>query len=112
MLIFKMEENKILDAIHGATLNYSVRKIKELKDFYSDVTYVSLKNLNLVKVKETKEVMEWILQHPNYDFNSLLPTIYSNEELYEYLKVYYENILFEIDCYNRGKFIIKPSDFE
>lgn len=62
-------------------------------------------------VNEQKEVFEWILANPDYDFNSLFEMRYTNKELYEYFKVYYERILFLIKKYNNKEYTITPEDF-
>ncbi|WBX76586.1 hypothetical protein PG911_18540 [Tenacibaculum ovolyticum] len=71
-------------------------------------------------IKEQKEVFEWILAHPNYDFNALFDNYYleherygyTNDEFYEYFKVYYDDLLFTLDKYSKKEFIIKLEDFE
>lgn len=111
-----MEEKKLIDAIHGAIFNKDVKRIKEIKDFFKDINFSDLSKMDIKIATENKEIFEWILNHPDYDFNSLFDNYYkkyySNQELYEYFKVYYKKTVFIIEKYNKKQFIIKPSDFE
>ncbi|MFN4362477.1 hypothetical protein [Chryseobacterium hispalense] len=59
-----------------------------------------------------KEIFEWIIQHPEYDYKGLLESHYSNEELFRFFKIYYEDILYVLDRYFKEDYIIKYSDFD
>jgi hypothetical protein len=55
---------------------------------------------------------EWILDNPSYNFNGLFNTHYSNTELYNYFEVYYQDLVFILDNYNKKNFLIKPSSIK
>lgn len=111
--IIKMEDKLILDVIHAAVWRKRVSQIFTLKDIYKNVQEdVDLTNLQIDVVLRNKEVFEWILQHPEFDYKGLLESHYSNEELFRFFKIYYESIIFKLDKYFRGDFIIKLSEIE
>jgi hypothetical protein len=112
-----METKRLENAIHGAIFNKNVKGIKKVKDFYKDATAdIDISGLRINVVNEQIEVFKWILEHPDYDFISLFEgyfaQFYTNEELFSYFKVYYEDINFILKRYNEKKFIIKYSDLE
>jgi len=107
-----MEEKRLINAIHGAIFRKDVKNIKSVKDFYQDATGdINISNIKLDVVNEHKEVLEWILEHPEYDFNSLYETHYTNQELNRYFKVYYDKLIYMINRHNNKNYIIKPTDF-
>ena len=110
-----MEEKRLIEAIHGAIFNKDVKGIKDVKDFYKHATNdIDISKLKLDIIKEQKEVFEWILQHPEYNFNALFEgyyiPFYSNKELFNYFNVYYQKIVFTLDKYNKKEFVIKLKD--
>lgn len=107
-----MEEKRLSITIHGAVFNKNILKINSVKNFYTDITKVDISNMNMEIVNENKKVLEWILENPDYDFNSLFETHYTNQELFSYFKIYYQNLIYIINRYNKKDFIIKPDDFE
>ncbi len=112
-----METIRLENAIHGAIFNKNVKGIKKVKDFYKDATAdIDISGLRINVINEQIVVFKWILEHPDYDFNSLFDgyfaQFYSNEELFNYFKVYFEDINFLLKRYKEKKFIIKLSDFK
>lgn len=115
-----MEEERLNEAIHGAIFSKNIRKYKEVKDFYKEIDSVDISNVKLDIVNEQKEVFEWVLANPNYDFNALFDNYYlehekygfTNEEFYDYFKIYYNDLLFILDKHSKKEFIIKIEDFE
>jgi|GEM_PF-1405424 len=105
-----MEEKRLSNTIHGTVFNKNILKIQSVKDFYTDITKVDISNMNMEIVNENKTVFEWILENPDYDFNSLFETHHTNEELLRYFKIYYQNLVYIIDRYHKKDFIIKPDD--
>ncbi|AZB31174.1 MULTISPECIES: hypothetical protein [Chryseobacterium] len=108
-----MEQKLILDAIHGAVWRKKIREIFTLKDMYKDMTGDSdLSNLKIDIVLKNKEIFEWIIQHPEYDYKELLESPYSNEELFRFFKIYYESIIFKLNKYFSGDYTIRLSEIE
>lgn len=111
-----METKRLENAIHGAIFNKNVKGIKEIKDFYKDIDYSDSSKMDIKIINEQIEIFKWILEHPDYDFNSLFDgyfaQFYTNEELFNYFKVYYEKNIFLLKRYKEKKFIIKYSDFK
>lgn len=95
---------------------YGEKKISQiytLKDIYKDIIAdCDLSNIELDKFIKNKEVFEWIIEHPEFDYKGLLESHYSNDELFRFFKIYYESIIFKLDKYFRGDFIIKLSEIE
>ena len=85
-----MEKKKLSDAIHSATFNENIKSIKSIKDIYSEIKYADISNLKISVVEEEIEVFKWILENPDYDFNSLLESRYTKQELFEYFKIFYQ----------------------
>jgi len=111
-----MEIKRLENAIHSAIFNQNIKAIKEVKDFYKDISYSDASKVNTKFVNDQIEVFDWILENLDYDFNSLFDgyfaQFYTNEELSKYFKVYFESLKFVIKRYDEKKFIIKYSDFE
>lgn len=108
-----MEQKRIINAIHAAVLNRNIKNIKSIGDFYKDASGdIDISNLRLDVVNEHKEVFEWILDNPNYNFNGLFDTQFSNNELYNYFTIYYQDLLFKLDKFSKKEFFIKPSSFK
>ena len=113
-----MEKQKLNEAIHKAVFGKNIKNIREIGDFYKDINLKDISNLNHNVVNEQKEVFEWIFENPNYDFNGLFDNHYlerygfTNEEFLRYFKVYYDDLLFIIDKYNKKEFLIKSEDFK
>lgn len=90
-----------------------ISQIYTLKDIYKDIIAdCDLSNIELDKFIKNKEVFEWIIEHPEFDYKGLLESHYSNDELFRFFKIYYESIIFKLDKYFRGDFIIKLSEIE
>ena len=115
-----MEAKRLNEVIHGAIFGKNIRDYKEVKDFYKDaISDVDISGLKINIISEEKEVLEWILDHPEFDFNSLFDNYYlehesysyKNEELLQYFKVYYETLIFKLNKYNKKEFLIKLSEF-
>lgn len=59
----------------------------------------------------TKKVaLEWALQNPDFDFNSIFQTNYSNKTLFQWLLIEYENIFFVMEKYQKGEFVLTSED--
>jgi len=114
-----MEEQQLNDAIHGAIFERNIRKYKEIKDFYKEINFSDLSNIKIEILNDKIKVFEWILANPEYDFNALFDSYYlehekygyTNEELYKYFEIYYEDLLFTLDRYKRKEYIIKLDDY-
>lgn len=107
-----MEEKLILDATHAAIWRQRISQIYTLKDIYKHINYRDISSINIDGVLKKKEIFEWIIQHPEYNYRGLLESHYSNEELFRFFKIYYEDILYVLDRYFKEDFIIKYSDFD
>ncbi|GFD75538.1 hypothetical protein MHM83_02975 [Tenacibaculum sp. Mcav3-52] len=113
-----MEEQKIEEALHSAIYGKNIKKIKELKDFFKDIEKGDISGIDIELLKSKKEIFRWIVDNPNYDFNKLFDNYflinnnYSNNDIYEYAKLFYERIQFFIDKYDKKEFIIKYEDFD
>jgi len=80
---------------------------------YKDMTGDSdLSNLKIDIVLKNKEIFEWIIQHPEYDYKELLESPYSNEELFSFFKIYYEDITYTLNKYFSGDYVIRVSEIE
>ena len=113
----KMEEKRLIKAIHAAVFQRDIRNYTELKDFYRNINYKDLRNMSANKSQEIKEIFEWIVQNPEYDFNKLFDNYYSdkfgytNNELYRFFKLYYMDIVYCSNKYNNNEFIVQYADF-
>ncbi len=108
-----MENKLILEAIHGAVWRKKISQIYTLKDIYKDmIADCDLSNIELDKFIKNKEVFEWIIEHPEYDYKGLLESHYSNEELFRFFKIYYENLIFILNKYFSGDYVIRISEIE
>jgi len=113
-----MEEKKLIRTIHAALYHNNVRKVSTIKDFYRDINYRDLTNMSISKSNEIIKILEWIIENPKYDFNKLFDNYYlekfgyTNEELYKYLKVYHQNMIFCKQKYNKNEFTICYADFD
>lgn len=107
-------DTKILDdTLHGILCFKKVKQIYTHKDLYKSVTRdIDLTKLKIDVTLRHKEVLEWVLQHPEYDYKELLESLYSNEELFRFFKVSYEDTLFKLNKYFSGDYIIKLSEIE
>lgn len=108
-----MEDRLILDVIHAAVWRKRISQIYTHKDMYKLVTGdIDLTNLKIDIVLRNKEVFEWIIEHPEYDYKSLLESHYSNEELFRFFKIYYEDIIYTLNKYFSGDYLIRLSEIE
>lgn len=111
-----MKKKEHLFGVLYGTYNTPLSKIKTLKDYYKTFTSVDLINLDIDLFKNIIDEVEWALENPDYDFNSILETDYPNDMLYKWFKIYRQHLLFMIDKYNQGQFIITeddvPDDYE
>ncbi|VXB82615.1 conserved hypothetical protein [Flavobacterium sp. 9AF] len=110
-----MEEKKLETAIHNAIFNKDVKGIKKIKDFYKDaIEDIDLSNLKIDYIEDQKVVFEWILENPDYNFNALFDgyfsQFYTNQELYDYFKVYTKKLIFMLEKYNKKDYLIKISE--
>lgn len=113
-----MEVEKIRKTLHGVLYNRNIVKIKEVKDFYDEsIKKVDISKLNIELINEDIEVLVWIFSNPNYNLNEALDDYYeerfgfTNDDILQYLHVYYERILFLVDKFNNGKRELVYSDF-
>jgi hypothetical protein len=107
-----MDDKPILDATHAAIWRQRISQIYEHKDMYKHISSKDVSSMNIDGVLKKKEIFEWIIQHPEYDYKGLLESHYSNEELFRFFKIYYEDILYVLDRYFKEDYIIKYSDFD
>ena len=105
-------DNEILTyKINASMFRKNINDIYSLKDIYKDMTADSdISNIKVEVLLESKEVFEWILKHPEYDYSQFTEYDYSNEILYNYFKIYYEDILFKLDKYLKGDTVIRLSE--
>lgn len=106
-----MEKEHLFAALYR-TYHVPIREIKNLKDYCSQFRSIDSSKLKIDIAFKTKEELEWALAHPEFDFTSLLPTEYTNSELYDFLKIYYEYILFSIEKYKKGEFVWTYKDLD
>jgi len=108
-----MDEKILLYKIDGSMFRRNIRNIHSLKDMYKNMTAdCDISNIKIDNFLETKRVFEWILEHPEYDYKTLIESDYSNEMLYNYFKIYYEDIIFTLDKYFSGDYLIRLSEIE
>lgn len=108
-----MDQKLILDAIHAAVWRKRVSQIYTHKDMYKFVTGdIDLSNLKIDIVLKNKEIFEWIIKHPEYDYKGLLESPNTNEDLFRFFTIYYEDILFKLNKYLSGDYLIKLSEIE
>ncbi|WP_128330260.1 hypothetical protein [Apibacter sp. HY039] len=101
-----MDKKTLLYTIHEAIYYANVKSIKTHKDYTSkDISKYTIKSF-----KKEISIFEWILAHPEYDFNSLFPTRYTNKELYVYFKIYHKDLLFMLNKFKKREYIITISD--
>ncbi len=107
-----MEDKLILDATYAAIWRQRVSQIYTHKDLYKHINFRDISNINIDGVLKRKEIFEWIIQHPEYDYKSLLDSKNSNEDLFRFFKIYYQDILYILDRHFKEYCIIKYSDFD
>lgn len=108
-----MEDKLILDATHAAVWRKRVSQIYTHKDMYKFVTGdIDLSNLNIDIVLKNKEIFEWIVKHPEYDYKGLLESPNTNEDLFRFFTIYYEDLIFILNKYLSGDYIIRLSEIE
>lgn len=63
------EDKLIPDATYAAVWRKRISLIYTHKDLYANIIGdINLTNLNVDIVLRNKEVFEWIIQHPEYDY--------------------------------------------
>lgn len=102
----------ILDTTHAAIWRQRISQIYEHKDMYKHISSKDVSSMNIDGVLKKKEIFEWIIKHPEYNYKGLLESHYSNEELFRFFKIYHEDILYMLDRYFKEDYIIKYSDFD
>lgn len=108
-----MDEILLEDVLHSALCFRKVKQIYTHKDMYKFITAdIDLSNLKIDIVLKNKEVFEWVKQHPEYDYKKLLKSPYSNEELFRFFNIYYEDIIFKLNKYFSEDYLIKLSEIE
>ncbi|WEK69023.1 MAG: hypothetical protein P0Y62_14355 [Candidatus Chryseobacterium colombiense] len=107
-----MEDKIISDAIHAAISRKRLSQIYTHRDMYKNINYRDISDINIDGVLKSKKIFEWIIEHPNYDYKGLLESHYSNEELFRFFKIYYEDIIYTLNRFFKEDYIIKYSDFE
>ncbi|MDQ0783950.1 hypothetical protein [Chryseobacterium sp. W4I1] len=101
------------DVLHSVLHFQKVSQIYTHRDIYKYVVAdIDLSNLKIDIVLRNKEVFEWVIQHPEYDYKSLLESSYSNEELFRFFKIYYKDIIFKLDKYFSENYLIKLSEID
>jgi len=105
-----METKELDEILHGILCFKKVKTIFNLKDLNKNESDIS--NLKLDITLKIKKTLEWVLENPEYDYKGLLESPYSNEELFRFFKIYYEDVIFKLNKYFSGDYIIKPSDFD
>lgn len=105
---------KILDdTLHGILCFQKVRQIYTQKDMYKNAKEnIDLTNLKIDVVLRQKKVLEWVAQHPEYDYKTLLKSQYENEELNRFFKIYQLHNIFILEKYLKGDYIIRLSEIE
>ncbi len=111
MTNFNMETSKEhLFEILYQTFHLPLSKIKTLKDYYAHFNYIDISKLKMDILIEKKAELEWAAKNPDFDFNSILKTDYTNEMLYNWLMIQYENTFFVLEKYQKEKFILTSDD--
>jgi hypothetical protein len=106
-----MKKEKISDLLHEITYRKKITSYKKISDFYIDKEECNISNINLNDIDNQKEIISWLLNNPDYDFKSVNYTEFNNSEIFNYLKVYYDDLLFILDKYKKKEFIIRYEDF-
>lgn len=111
---FKIMDHILLgDVLHGVLHFQKVSQIYTHRDMYKYVVAdIDLSNLKIDIVLRNKEVFEWVIQHPEYDYTGLLESSYSNEELFRFFKIYYKDIIFKLNKYFSEDYLIRLSEME
>lgn len=104
------ENNKYLIGILYQTNNTPLSKINTLKDYYNTFNSVNIENLDVKIFHNTLKELDWALSNPNYEFNNILETDYSNETLLKWFKIYRQNVLFILENYEKGNYILTAKD--
>lgn len=107
--------DKILlgDVLHSVLCFQKIKQIYTHKDMYRFTTAdIDLSTLKVDIVLRNKEILEWVIQHPEYDYKKLLESPYSNDELFRFFKIYYEDIIFKLNKYFTEDYFIRLSEIE
>lgn len=108
-----MDQKLLDDALHGILYFRKVKQIYTHKDMYKFITAdVDLSNLKIDIVLRNKKIIEWVMQHPEYDYKRLLESPYNNDELFRFFTIYYEDIIFKLNKYFSGDYLIRLSEIE
>lgn len=106
-----MEKNKFSLMVITSTFNRDIRGIEKMRDLYpDDINEVDISNLIVNRVIEHKENLEWAISNPEYDFNSIYKTDFTNSELLNFFKIYYEYVILTLESYEKKEFIIKLNE--
>ena len=103
-----MEEK--LSSVLFYTHRLPISRIRSLHDYYENISYKNIKNLNIEDVQKTMEALSWAINNPYFDFNSILPTPYPNSLLIQWFKVHLEDLRFTLKMYEKGKHTITLGD--
>ena len=113
-----IKEQQLIETLHLALHNSNIREFSEIKDFYKNIEYRDLTKLSKSKISKSIKIFKWVVENPDYGFNQLFENYYENKfgytdnDLYNYFKLYYKNLKFCLVKYERKEFIIRFSDFK
>lgn len=105
-----MKKRKHVFGILYGTYKIPLSRINNLKDYYKTIIKKDIIDVDIKLIKNIIEEVDWAIENPNYDFNSILETDYSNKMLYDWFKIYKQNLLFIIDKFNQGQYVITADD--
>lgn len=98
---------------HAAVWRRAIKNIYTLKDMFKNVSEdIDISNIDIDYHLNAKQVFEWIIAHPEYNYKGLLESNYNNEELLRFFKIYYEYIIFRLEKYLNGDYLITLSEIE
>ncbi|KFF28052.1 hypothetical protein [Chryseobacterium vrystaatense] len=108
-----MDRKILWEETHAAVWRRPIKHIFTPKDMYEHVIEdIDISEMNIDYHLNAKQIFEWIMQNPEYDYKGLLESQYSNEELFRFFKIYYEYIIFRLDKYFNGDYLIRLSEIE
>ncbi|WP_378181395.1 hypothetical protein [Aquimarina sp. SS2-1] len=105
-----IERKKNLIGILYQTYNTPLSRINTLRDYYNTFNKVNIQNLDKQRFKNILDELNWAISNPDYDFNTILQTDYSNKELLKWFKIYRKNVVFILENYEKGKYTLTAQD--
>jgi len=108
-----MDRKILWEETHAAVWRRPIKDIFTLKDMYKNVTEdIDISQIDIDYHLNAKKSFEWIIENPNYDYKELLESPYSNEELFRFFKIYYEDIIYTLNKYFSGDYVIRLSEIK